>query len=241
MDSLTHFLYTLSFVLIPLASAIVLHEYAHGWVANYFGDSTAKSLGRLTLNPIPHIDPIGSILVPLSLIFLFPGGFLFGWAKPVPINPRQLFNPKRDMAFVAAAGPVMNLFLAIVSSALLYLFLVIDPTIQSNWPPQPDVEPRRDMLGMILVPLTAMALFSVVINTLLFAFNLLPIPPLDGSRVMTSILPLRPAMALARLEPYGMLIILGLFMVDPYVPIISTIIGTVFHVMTSTLLAPVVS
>jgi len=145
------------------------------------------------------------------------------------------------MAFVAAAGPVMNLFLAIVSSALLYLFLVIDPTIQSNWPPQPDVEPRRDMLGMILVPLTAMALFSVVINTLLFAFNLLPIPPLDGSRVMTSILPLRPAMALARLEPYGMLIILGLFMVDPYVPIISTIIGTVFHVMTSTLLAPVVS
>ena len=241
MDSLTHFLYTLSFVLIPLASAIVLHEYAHGWVANYFGDSTAKSLGRLTLNPIPHIDPIGSILVPLSLIFLFPGGFLFGWAKPVPINPRQLFNPKRDMAFVAAAGPIMNLFLAIVSSALLYLFLVIDPTIQSNWPPQPDVEPRRDMLGMILVPLTAMALFSVVINTLIFAFNLLPIPPLDGSRILTSILPLRPAMALARLEPYGMLIILGLFMVDPYVPIISTIIGTVFHVMTSTLLAPVVS
>jgi Zn-dependent protease len=125
MDSFIQILYTLSYVLLPLASAIVLHEYAHGWVANYFGDSTAKSLGRLTLNPIPHIDLVGSILVPLSLIFFFPGGFLFGWAKPVPINPRQLFNPKRDMAFVAAAGPVMNLFLAIVSSALLYLFLVM--------------------------------------------------------------------------------------------------------------------
>lgn len=241
METLTHFLYTLSFVLLPLASAIVLHEYAHGWVANYFGDSTAKSLGRLTLNPLPHIDPIGSILVPLSLIFLFPGGFLFGWAKPVPIDPRRLYHPKRDMAFVAAAGPAMNLFLAIMSSALIYLFLVIDPTVQQNWPPQPGVEPRRDLVGMILVPLTAMALFSVVINTLLFAFNLLPIPPLDGSRIMTSILPLKPAIALARLEPYGMLIILGLFIVDPYVPIISTIIGTVFQIMTSTLLAPVIS
>ena len=241
MDAFTQFLYTLSWVLLPLASAIVLHEYAHGWVANYFGDSTAKSLGRLTLNPIPHIDPIGSILVPLSLIFLFPGGFLFGWAKPVPINPRQLYNPKRDMAFVAAAGPAMNLFLAILSSALLYIILVIDPTLQHNWPPQPGMEPRQDLLGMILVPLTAMALFSVVINTLLFAFNLLPVPPLDGSRVMASLLPLRPAIALSRLEPYGMLIILGLFMVDPYIPIISTILGTVFQVMTSTLLAPVIS
>lgn len=241
MNSLSNFFYTLSYVLIPLASAIVLHEYAHGWVANYFGDSTAKSLGRLTLNPLPHIDLVGSILVPLSLIFLFPGGFLFGWAKPVPIDPRKLYNPKRDMAFVAAAGPLMNLALAIISSTLLYLFLVVDPNIQQNWPPQPGIEPRQDLLGMVLVPLTAMALFSVVINTLLFAFNLLPIPPLDGSRIMTSILPLRPAIALARLEPYGMLIILGLFMIDPYVPIISTIIGTVFHVMTSTLLAPVVS
>lgn len=241
MDSFTQFLYTLSYVLLPLASAIVLHEYAHGWVANYFGDSTAKSLGRLTLNPLPHIDPVGSILVPLSLIFLFPGGFLFGWAKPVPIDPRKLYNPKRDMAFVAAAGPAMNFVLAMISAGLLYLFLAIDPSLQHNWPPQPGVEPRRDFLGMLLVPLTAMALFSVVINTLLFAFNLLPIPPLDGSRIMTSVLPLRPAIALSRLEPYGMLIILGLFMVDPYVPIISTIIGTVFYVMTSTLLAPIIS
>ena len=219
MDSLTGFLYTLSYVLLPLASAIVLHEYAHGWVANYFGDSTAKSLGRLTLNPLPHIDPVGSILVPLSLIFLFPGGFLFGWAKPVPIDPRKLYNPKRDMAFVAAAGPAMNLFLAIVSSMLLYLFLIIDPTLQQNWPPQPGVEPRHDLLGRLFVPLTAMALFSVVINTLLFAFNLLPIPPLDGSRILISILPLRPAIALS---PIGTLWHVHyswvLFMVDRYVP-----------------------
>ena len=145
------------------------------------------------------------------------------------------------MAFVAAAGPAMNLFLAIVSSVLTVPLSDHRSHPSANWPPQPGVEPRQDVFGMLLVPLTAMALFSVVINTLLFAFNLLPIPPLDGSRIMTSILPLRPAIALARLEPYGMLIILGLFMVDPYIPIISTIIGTVFHVMTSTLLAPVVS
>ena len=241
MDSLPQFFHTLSYILLPLAAAIVLHEYAHGWVANYFGDSTARSQGRLTLNPIPHIDPVGSILVPLTLIFFVPGGFLFGWAKPVPIDPRQLYNPKRDMAFVAAAGPGMNFFLAIVSAALLSLFLIIDPTLREQWPPQPGVEPRQDVLGMVLVPLAAMALFSVVINTLLFAFNLLPIPPLDGSRILTSILPMGPAIALSRLEPYGMFIILGLFMLDPYVPIISTIIGSVFYVMTNTLLAPIVS
>ena len=240
MDVLTQFFHTVSFMLLPLMVAVVLHEYAHGWVANYLGDSTARQAGRLTLNPLPHIDLYGSIIIPLSLIFLFPGGFLFGWAKPVPINPRQLYSPRRDMALVAVAGPAMNFILAIVSAALIALFMFIDPTIQTNWPPQPGVSPRRDLLGMLLVPLTAMALFSIVINTLLFAFNLLPIPPLDGSRVLTSLLPFRPAMALSRLEPYGMFIILGLFFLDPYVPIISTIIGTVFHVMTSTLLSSVV-
>jgi Zn-dependent protease len=239
MDSVPAFLHNLSYMLVPLMAAVVLHEYAHGWVAHFFGDPTAKSLGRLTLNPVPHIDPFGSIIVPL-LLLLAPGGFVFGWAKPVPIDPGKLHNPRRDMAFVAVAGPLMNLFLAVVSGLALALFLAVDPSLQANWPPQPGVEPRTDLLGRILVPLTAMALFSIVINTLLFTFNLLPIPPLDGSRVMTSVLPLKSAHTLSRLEPYGMLIILGLFMIDPYVPIISTVVGGIFHLLTGFLLKTLV-
>lgn len=235
MDSLPAFLHNLSYMLVPLMVAIVFHEYAHGWVANFFGDQTAKKLGRLTINPLPHIDPFGSIIVPLML-FLAPGGFIFGWAKPVPINPDQLHNPRRDMAFVAVAGPLMNVFLAIISAIFLSLFLYLDPTLQANWPPQPGVELRQDLLGRVLVPLTAMALFSLVINTLLFAFNLLPIPPLDGSRVLRSLLPAKAAYILNRLEPYGMFIILGLFMIDPYVPIISTIVFTVFQVLAGSLM-----
>ncbi len=236
MDSLPTFLHNLSFMLVPLLAAVVLHEYAHGRVAHFFGDPTAKSLGRLTLNPLPHIDLYGTIIVPL-ILFLIPGGFIFGWAKPVPINAGKLHNPKRDMAIVAAAGPLMNLFLAVVSGLLLALFLQIDPTLKDNWPPQPGVEPRQDLLGMILVPLTAMALFSMLINIVLFAFNLLPIPPLDGSRVLVSLLPPKPAMALSRLEPYGMFVVLGLIMVNSHIPILSIYIGSIqqafFHVFLS--------
>jgi Zn-dependent protease len=213
-------------MLVPLMAAVVLHEYAHGRVAYFFGDPTAKSLGRLTLNPLPHIDMYGSIIVPL-IMFLIPGGFIFGWAKPVPIDTGKLHNPKRDMAFVAIAGPLMNLFLAVVSGLLLALFLYIDPTLRENWPPQPGVAPRGDLLGMVLVPLSAMMLFSVAINIVLFAFNLLPIPPLDGSRVLVSILPPKQAIVLARLERHGMLVVLGLIMVNSYIPILSMYIGSI--------------
>jgi Zn-dependent protease len=199
-------------------------------VANFFGDQTAKSQGRLTMNPLPHIDLWGSILVPLMLS-LVPGGVIFGWAKPVPINPSQLHNPRRDMAFVAIAGPLMNLFLAIVSGLLLMLFVYLDPTIQANWPPQPGTEPREDLLGMVLVPLTAMALSSIIVNIVLLSFNLLPFPPLDGSRVLRSLLPSKPAMALNRLEPYGMLIIFGLLMLDSRIPIISSFIFFMFRLI----------
>jgi len=226
MDSLPAFLHNLSFMLVPLMVAIVLHEYAHGRVAHFFGDPTAKSLGRLTLNPLPHIDLYGSIIVPL-ILFLIPGGFIFGWAKPVPINAGKLHNPKRDMALVAIAGPLMNLCLAVISGLLLALFLYIDPTLKDNWPPQPGVESRQDLQGMLLVPLTAMALFSMLINIVLFAFNLLPIPPLDGSRVLISVLPPKPAMALSRLEPYGMLVVLGLIMINSHIPILSMYIGSI--------------
>ena len=223
-------------MLVPLLAAVVLHEYAHGRVAHFFGDPTAKSLGRLTLNPLPHIDMYGSIIVPL-ILFLIPGGFIFGWAKPVPIDVGKLHKPKRDMALVAIAGPLMNLFLAIISGLLLALFLHIDPTLQNNWPPQPGVEPRRDLLGMILVPLTAMALFSMLINIFLFAFNLLPIPPLDGSRILVSVLPPKQAMTLSRLEPYGMLVVIGLIMVNSHIPILSMYLGSIrdvfFHIFLS--------
>ncbi len=233
---MAQFLHTLSYVILPLIAAVVLHEYAHGWVANYYGDDTARSQGRLTLNPLPHIDRFGTIIVPL-LCLLAPGGFLFGWAKPVPVNPRRLRNPRKDMALVAVAGPAMNFVLAIISGILLSVLLAIDPTLQANWPPQPDLEPRRDLLGMFLLPLVAMSLFSIIINTLLFAFNLLPIPPLDGGRILTSLLPYRSALILSRMEPYGMFIILGLFFLDSRVPIISTFIGTIFQFMTSDILS----
>ncbi len=230
MDSVASFLHTISYMLVPLMAAVVLHEYAHGWVAHFFGDQTAKSQGRLTMNPIPHIDPWGSILVPLMLS-LVPGGVIFGWAKPVPINPSQLHNPRRDMALVAIAGPLMNLFLALVSGLLILLFVYLDPTIQANWPPQPDTAPREDLLGMLLVPLNAMALSSLIVNIVLLSFNLLPFPPLDGSRVLRSLLPPKPAMTLNRLEPYGMLIIFGLLMLDSRIPIISSFIFFMFRLI----------
>ena len=230
MESIASFIHTLSYMLVPLVAAVVLHEYAHGWVAHFFGDQTAKSQGRLTMNPLPHIDVWGSILVPLMLS-LIPGGVIFGWAKPVPINPSQLHNPRRDMALVAIAGPLMNLCLAIVSGLFLMLFVYLDPTIQANWPPQPGAEPREDLLGMLLVPLTAMALSSIIINIVLLSFNLLPFPPLDGSRVLRSLLPTKPALALNRLEPYGMLIIFGLLMLDSRIPIISSFIFFMFRLI----------
>jgi len=225
------FLHTLSYVILPLMFAVVLHEYAHGWVANYYGDDTAKSLGRLTINPLVHIDPWGTILIPLLLIFSSVG-FIFGYAKPVPISPGRLRNPRRDMALVAAAGPAMNFVLAVGSGILLGLLLLIDPTLQASWPPQAAVEPRQDLLGMLLLPLVAMTMFSIAINTVLLAFNLLPLPPLDGGRILVSVLPYKPALAVSKLEPYGMLILLGLFMLDSRMPLISTFVGSVFRVLT---------
>ncbi|MCH7566822.1 MAG: site-2 protease family protein [Nitrospirae bacterium] len=235
MSSLSQILYTLSYVSLPLILAIVLHEYAHGWVANRFGDPTARMEGRLTLNPLAHVDPFGSIIFPL-ICLIMPVGLLLGWAKPVPINPSRLRNPRRDMALVAAAGPAMNLVLAIASALLIGLFFRIDPSLAASWPPHPGMEPRRDLLGMILLPLTAMASYSVLINVLLMTFNLIPIPPLDGGRVMTSLLPARSAAALSRLEPYGMLIIVALIVLDPHIHVISTILGTIVNVLAGAIL-----
>jgi len=238
MSSLPQILHTMSYMALPLLLAMVFHEYAHGWVAHRYGDDTARAAGRLTLNPLAHIDPFGTVILPL-ICLLFPGGFFLGWAKPVPIDPARLKDPRRDMALVAAAGPGMNLLLAVASALLLSLLVTVDPTLLAYWPPQPGMEPRRDLLGMLLLPIAAMALYSVFINILLMIFNLIPIPPLDGGRVLTSLLPARSAIALNRLEPYGMLIIVGLIVLDPQIHVIRTITGTMVNIMAGTILSTV--
>jgi len=173
----------------PVLLAITLHEVAHGWAARYLGDPTAASLGRLSLNPIKHIDPVGTLLVPGILFVL--GGFLFGWAKPVPINMQRLNDPKRDMALVAAAGPASNFVMAFMwAIAIKFGFMA-----------------ESELARMILVE---MGKVGLLINLILMVLNMIPIPPLDGGRVLSGILPDKLSMALAKIEPYGMFIIFGL-------------------------------
>ena len=235
MNHIGQIIHTISYMALPLILAMVFHEYAHGWVADFYGDSTARMEGRLTLNPIAHIDPFGTILLPL-LCLIFPSGILLGYARPVPINPWNLRNPRRDMALVAVAGPGMNLLLAIASALALSAILAIDPSVADSISTQgPGV--RRDLLGMMLVPLAWMCTYSVLINVVLMVFNLIPIPPLDGGRVMVSLLPPRQAEALSRLEPYGMLIIFFLVVADPQIHLFGMVMGPLVNVLTTTIIS----
>ena len=236
MNSLPQILHTISYMALPLLFAMVLHEYAHGWVANRCGDSTAKLQGRLTMNPLAHIDPFGTVILPL-LCLLMPGGFFLGWAKPVPIDPRLMRQPRRDMALVAAAGPAMNLALAIGSALLFALLLSIDPTIGSYWSKSEDTSPPDTWHTMFLLPIAVMSVYSVLINVLLMLFNLLPIPPLDGGRILTSLLPPSAAMALRRVEPYGMFILVALIIFDPQIQVIHTVTGTLTHSLSNMILS----
>jgi Zn-dependent protease len=181
----------------PILIAITFHELSHGFAANKLGDPTAKMMGRLTLNPIPHIDLFGTILMPLMLIVFTHGQFVFGYAKPVPINPMNFKNPKRDMAISAAAGPAMNIALAIGSK--LVLRFILDPF--SVVLPEP-------VVSTILAPLIMIFQSSVIVNIVLAVFNMIPIPPLDGGRVLTGFLPYRQAASFSRIEPYGFIIVI---------------------------------
>jgi Zn-dependent protease len=181
---------------LPVMAAIILHEVAHGLVAYRLGDPTAARRGRLTLNPIPHIDPIGTIALPLFLVAVH-APFVFGWAKPVPVNFANLPNPKRDMVKVAAAGPLTNVALALVSATIMHLLIGVLSVPGGH----------GGLSGAVLTPLAIMARNSVIINVVLAVFNLIPILPLDGGRVLAGLLPVRQAIAFARLERYGMLIV----------------------------------
>lgn len=178
---------------IPVLFAITVHETAHGWMALRLGDPTAKMLGRLTLNPIKHIDPLGTIVVPGILLML--GGFLFGWAKPVPITWENLRRPKQDMAWVAAAGPLSNLLMALIWAVLIRVGLALGHTS-----------------GGIAVFLIYAGVAGLFINTILMVLNLLPLPPLDGSRVVSALLPPRLAYRYGQLEPYGFPILVVLLL-----------------------------
>ncbi|HEX9880126.1 MAG TPA: site-2 protease family protein [Candidatus Binatia bacterium] len=193
------FVQQLSIWAIPILVAIIFHEVAHGWVAFRLGDPTASRMGRLTLNPIPHIDIFGTIVFPLLLI-LVRAPFVFGYAKPVPVNFQNLRNPKRDMIWVALAGPGTNLALALVSLLLLRILVGIR------------LPEERTIASAIIVPFAYMLSASASINIILAVFNAFPIPPLDGGRVLVGLLPEPHASRVARIEPYGFLIILVLLM-----------------------------
>jgi len=205
-----NFFLKLSIMLVPGLMAITCHEVSHGFIANRLGDGTARQMGRLTLNPLKHLDIIGTLMVIVIGI---------GWAKPVPVNFANLHNPKRDMIWVAAAGPITNMLLATVSAGLLRLLVSFsEPFADSSW------------LQLFFEPVVLMLAFSVYINLLLAIFNLIPLPPLDGGRVMVGLLPYRQAESLARIEPYGMIIIIVLvFFTDLFKYIILPFLEIAVH------------
>ena len=189
MDDFSQLIQTVLIYALPVLFAITVHEAAHGYAARHFGDPTAAMLGRITLNPLKHIDPMGTILMPLLLYFATSGAFLFGYAKPVPVQFGRLRNPKRDMIWVALAGPASNFVQAILWGALLLVLIGLG------------VEERF---------FREMARAGILTNLVMWAFNLFPLPPLDGGRILVGLLPWKQAQWLSRVEPWGFFIVMGL-------------------------------
>ena len=209
---INQFIQTVAIGAIPVLFAITLHEAAHGYVARHFGDMTADKAGRITLNPLHHIDPVGTILLPLLTFAL--GGILFGWAKPVPVNFAALRNPKKDMLWVAIAGPASNLAMALGWTFLYKVGLMFPESYFAD-------------------PLLGMAKIGMEINVVLMVLNLLPLPPLDGGRVAVSLLPHRQAFQLARIEPYGMIILIFLAVTSVLSFILTPPIVFIFRILLS--------
>lgn len=216
MDDLALQLQRLAIWVLPVLFAITLHEVAHGWAAEKLGDKTARRLGRISLNPIRHIDPVGTVLVPLLLFFT--SGFIFGWAKPVPVTWENLRRPKRDMALVAVAGPGANLLMGIGWALLAKLAAgaaSLSPAMAQ---------------GLVL-----MGLAGLQINIVLMVLNLLPLPPLDGSRIVSGVLPPGPERAYAQIEPYGIVILLLLMVTGVLgkllIPPVLAIMRAIGHVL----------
>jgi Zn-dependent protease len=208
---ISHLIQIVTINALPVLFAITLHEAAHGFAAKYFGDNTAWLLGRVTLNPAAHIDPIGTLLMPLLIYFVTGGSFLFGFAKPVPVKFGNLHNPKRDMIWVALAGPLMNLLQAFLWGIALYILLGINFS-------------ETFFLEMCKA--------GVLVNIVMFAFNLFPVPPLDGGRVLMGLLPKKMAMEFARIEPYGFYIVMGMVFLNVINPIwMSPIMGLTFSTL----------
>lgn len=221
-------LQTIAVYALPVVFAITLHEAAHGYVAKYFGDLTAHAAGRVSLNPLRHIDPIGTVALPLVLLAVSKlfggGGILFGWAKPVPVNFANLRRPKRDMLWVAAAGPAANLLMALFWTLMVKIGL----GMTGNY---------------FALPLALMGAAGVFINVIFMVLNLLPLPPLDGGRILVSLLPHRLAYKVARIEPYGFIILIVLlfsgalgFVMWPLIGISMSLIAALFGVPVSDLI-----
>ena len=189
---------------IPMIFAITVHEVAHGWVALHFGDPTAKYAGRLTLNPIKHMDPLGTVILPFVMVVLSSGMYAFGWAKPVPVAFHNLRNPRRDMILVAAAGPGVNLAMALGWALVLSQLIAFN--LGGDW-------------------LVQMCFFGININVLLAVFNMLPIPPLDGGRVLAGLLPPQFSRVLQGVEPFGFLILIALIFTGVLWPLLDPIMG----------------
>jgi len=191
--NIVHTLQFISVAVLPLIFAITVHEAARCWVASKLGDPTAKQLGRLTLNPLPHIDPVGTVILPIAMLVL--SGFIFGWAKPVPVNIRNFREPRKDMAMVALAGPISNLMMALFWGLMWKLAVILPGSM--HW---------------FAVPLLLMGKIGIQFNFILLVLNLLPLPPLDGSRVLSWLLPTQLALKLDKIEPYGAFILIGLLL-----------------------------